>query len=72
MITSPCYGCVNRHAGCHTECEAYIEFRSDRNDELEKIRKHKRDNSKYFFAPEEFELCKRRRVHNRTLKQTKK
>ena len=72
MIKSPCYGCADRHAGCHTECETYMEFRSDRDDEIEAIRKHKRETSKFFIAPEEFELCKRRRINNKLFKQTKK
>lgn len=26
-VTSPCYGCERRSDGCHSICEAYIDFR---------------------------------------------
>lgn len=27
---SPCFNCHNRHAGCHGSCEAYLQWKSDR------------------------------------------
>ena len=27
MLNVPCYNCNDRHAGCHSECEKYLEYR---------------------------------------------
>ena len=29
---SPCKGCKDRQLGCHTDCRAYIEFKTDSED----------------------------------------
>ena len=34
---SPCYGCADRHLGCHSSCEKYEKFR-ERLDEIHKER----------------------------------
>lgn len=26
---SPCYGCKDRHAGCHPECERYLAWKNE-------------------------------------------
>ena len=28
MTGSPCKGCEDRHAGCHAECETYLEWQA--------------------------------------------
>ena len=41
---APCMDCPDRHVGCHGECEIYQEYRTRRNEELERAyneRKHK-------------------------------
>ena len=40
-IKSPCYGCKERRAGCHAECEGYKSYRKAHDDEIALIRKQK-------------------------------
>ena len=36
MINSPCRYCVSRELGCHSICEAYIDFAKKKEDERKK------------------------------------
>lgn len=31
MIEAPCLDCVDRHVGCHSTCDKYIQFKKDLN-----------------------------------------
>ena len=33
----PCYGCKERHLGCHSNCGSYISFRKDKDEENKQI-----------------------------------
>ena len=41
MIKSPCKDCKDRFVGCHSHCEKYKKFRSEWQNENEKIRENK-------------------------------
>ena len=41
-LQSPCYTCTNRCAGCHSNCQNYIEFTSQVNRDREIRRKCKK------------------------------
>lgn len=43
MRTNPCKGCVppKRTSTCHAECEAYLKWQKERNEELDAIRQQK-------------------------------
>lgn len=58
MMKAPCKDCLDRHQGCHSECEKYIAFRKER-DELNEL-KHQ-ENEKYYgrFAKYNRALAKR-------------
>ena len=51
---SPCLGCENRHVGCHSECEVYLEYRReadierDRRYEAQKVLFVSTDRQNYF------------------------
>lgn len=32
-MKAPCYGCPDRHVGCHAKCPAYQAFRADKDQE---------------------------------------
>ena len=36
MRQSPCYNCEVRTLGCHSSCERYISFRTQRDEELQR------------------------------------
>lgn len=36
-----CYGCEDRHVGCHAECERYRAWRSELTEYKERVRKKK-------------------------------
>lgn len=38
MKKAPCKGCEERHSGCHAECESYIDWKKEHEEENEKIR----------------------------------
>lgn len=42
MTTAPCKDCVDRHPGCHSECERYAEYSNERAEML-KGRKSERE-----------------------------
>lgn len=33
---SECHGCKDRHQGCHAECEKYLKYRQERDEEIKK------------------------------------
>ena len=35
----PCFGCNQRHIGCHADCERYAEWHEYRTQELQHLRK---------------------------------
>jgi len=37
----PCKGCVERHIGCHAECERYAEWNGKHKDDLDKAHAEK-------------------------------
>lgn len=46
QIPSPCLDCTSRHIGCHSDCEKYLLFRSNRDEILDTIRKNKSEYCK--------------------------
>lgn len=42
MINAPCKDCENRHVGCHSTCEAYIEAKRQHNITKEQEDKRRR------------------------------
>lgn len=36
---SPCYMCKERHHKCHSDCNHYLEFKAEREKEMETVRK---------------------------------
>lgn len=59
-----CKDCQDRHVGCHGTCSEYIAFKTERDQELERINKQKADgvmNSLYIA-----EAKKRMKTRRRT------
>lgn len=50
MKKAPCKGCEERHPGCHSECEGYIEWKKAHEEENEKIRADGETWRAYFAA----------------------
>ncbi len=40
-MPAPCFNCEERHLGCHIDCEKYISYRRDRDNELERRRQER-------------------------------
>lgn len=64
MKKAPCKDCPDRHQGCHSECEKYLEFRKER-DELNELRHQ--ENEKYYgkFAKHNCALAKRHKENRK-------
>lgn len=59
---SPCYGCNNRYAGCHSKCEAYTMWSKDHIEKLRDLRKKiEAENTLHTYAIESGERIKKRR-----------
>lgn len=43
---SPCFGCSDRHRGCHKDCKPYLDWKA----EIEKIRNLKIKSKDYSYA----------------------
>lgn len=41
---APCYGCEDRHVGCHADCAKYIEYRNDSDAYRELVNSNKGKN----------------------------
>ena len=41
MRKAPCYGCDRRNADCRSVCRLYLEWRKEKDEENEEIRKRK-------------------------------
>lgn len=41
MYNSPCKGCTDRKAGCHSTCRDYIKYKLNHEWELDQIRREK-------------------------------
>jgi hypothetical protein len=68
---SPCYGCENRQAGCHAECEDYIQYKAIHDEEIETIRANKQKNARqHYMTDKEFRNALSGRNKNRVFKQT--
>ena len=39
-MANPCFNCPDRHARCHTECEAYKGYRAEKDAEIERKYKY--------------------------------
>ena len=39
FVDTPCHGCKDRHAGCHSSCKKYEEYRTKLDEYNEKHRK---------------------------------
>lgn len=42
---SPCFGCEERHVGCHAECCRYLEWRKQKDEQNEAVRAEKISNN---------------------------
>ena len=70
-IKSPCYGCENRCAGCHADCEKYGSYRDAHDAEVALIRKQReKQNAGYRprMTDKQFQYALRQ-GENRVLKQ---
>lgn len=47
-IKSPCYGCQNRSAGCHSGCDEYQKYLDEHNAEVEQIRENRKKQNAGF------------------------
>lgn len=45
MVMSPCLDCPERHQACHDECEAYQEYKREREKELDALRAFKKEHN---------------------------
>lgn len=44
-IQSPCKDCQKRHAGCHSECKEYAEYKAEHEKRKAEVEQKKRDES---------------------------
>ena len=70
-IKSPCFGCQERHAGCHAECENYGEYKEKHDAEVALIRQQRQKENAGFrprMTDKQFQYALRQ-GENRVLKQ---
>lgn len=62
LVNNPCKDCVERHVGCHAECEKYRMAKAETDAAREKERLH-RETEAYFadYAKETLRRMKNRR-----------
>lgn len=46
-LKSPCYGCEDRHPGCHETCEKYAGFLDEKNENWKKRIESEKDSIPY-------------------------
>ena len=63
MKVSPCKGCADRNPGCHDHCEAYKEWKAER----DKVREYLREN---YITIDESKKRKRWREQKRMQRKT--
>lgn len=56
MSRAPCLGCTERHTACHSECEKYKAYHSERETEL---KARKRESMYHNYAVETAERVKK-------------
>lgn len=49
-ITGPCLDCEERHPGCHSECEKYLEYRKKLDEARAKYQKQRETENNYYEA----------------------
>ena len=55
MKEAPCLNCPERKSGCHSNCEKYIQFKTERDAELVKRRKAtEKDNDMYGYKEQKY------------------
>jgi len=58
---SPCLDCVDRHLGCHAECEKYLEFKNKSDEQRERIfRERERENISMSYIQEDVRKKRRK------------
>lgn len=56
---APCYGCETRKDGCHSDCEKYEEWKSQRKKEQQEIKKQNQID--YTIRRVHYQACMSRR-----------
>jgi hypothetical protein len=41
-MKNACYGCTERHTGCHSTCEKYIKFKKEHDEKAKLIRENRK------------------------------
>lgn len=59
---TPCYGCMERHQGCHSYCKNYLDFRAKN---LERYEKHWYDQEVAYLREVNDKIKKKQRRHNK-------